>query len=146
LRTATPADARAIWAVFLAARRQAMSYLPHLHADADVLGWIEHLVLPVSTVTVATVDRQVVGFSAVKSGVLDHLYVAPAAQGVGAGGRLLAAGQAANPDGLRLHAFQRNAKARAFYEKRGFRLVSMTDGQSNEEREPDALYEWRPAS
>lgn len=123
-----------------------MSYLPHLHSDEDVFGWIEHLVLPKSMVTVAVVDRQVVGFSAVKAGMLDHLYVAPSAQGVGAGGLLLAAAQAANPDGLRLYAFQRNAKARAFYEKRGFRLVSMTDGQANEEREPDALYEWRPAS
>lgn len=123
-----------------------MSYLPHLHSDEDVLAWIEHLVLPVSIVTVATINRQVVGFSAVKDGFLDHLYVAPSVQGVGAGGLLLAAAQAANPDGLWLYAFQRNAKARAFYEKRGFRLVSMTDGQANEEREPDALYEWSRVS
>jgi hypothetical protein len=26
--------------------------------------------------------------------------------------------------------------------RRGFRLVEMTDGRGNEEREPDALYEW----
>jgi hypothetical protein len=36
------------------------------------------------------------------------------------------------------------AAARSFYERRGLRLVELTDGAGNEEREPDALYEWRP--
>jgi ribosomal protein S18 acetylase RimI-like enzyme len=42
--------------------------------------------------------------------------------------------------------FQRNEGARRFYERRGFRLVGQRDGSENEEREPDAVYEWRAES
>jgi hypothetical protein len=41
--------------------------------------------------------------------------------------------------------FQRNEDARRFYERQGCVLVELTDGAGNEEREPDALYAWRPA-
>ena len=30
------------------------------------------------------------------------------------------------------------------YERHGFRWERMTDGSSNMEREPDALYSWQP--
>jgi hypothetical protein len=40
--------------------------------------------------------------------------------------------------------FQRNERARTFYERRGCHVVELTDGSGNEEREPDALYEWVP--
>jgi ribosomal protein S18 acetylase RimI-like enzyme len=48
------------------------------------------------------------------------------------------------PHGLRLWVFQRNDGVRRFYERHGFALVRETDGAENMEREPDALYEWRP--
>ena len=34
---------------------------------------------------------------------------------------------------------------RRFYERNGCRVVELTDGSGNEEREPDALYEWAPS-
>ena len=37
--------------------------------------------------------------------------------------------------------FQRNTAARRFYEQHDCRLIKLTDGRGNEEREPDALYE-----
>ena len=40
--------------------------------------------------------------------------------------------------------FQKNDGARRFYERHGFRLVELTDGGSNMEKEPDARYEWLP--
>jgi ribosomal protein S18 acetylase RimI-like enzyme len=40
------------------------------------------------------------------------------------------------------YTFQRNARARAFYESQGFRIIKMTDGSRNEEREPDIRYGW----
>jgi putative acetyltransferase len=43
---------------------------------------------------------------------------------------------------MQLWTFQRNAKARRFYENRGFALVRETDGADNMEKEPDALYRW----
>jgi putative acetyltransferase len=30
-----------------------------------------------------------------------------------------------------------------FYSRRGFHLVELSNGSGNEEREPDALYQWR---
>jgi hypothetical protein len=46
---------------------------------------------------------------------------------------------------MRLYAFQRNTRARSFYERRGFVAVAFGDGSGNEEGEPDVLYQWTPA-
>lgn len=43
---------------------------------------------------------------------------------------------------LELRVFQRNKRARRFYERFGFRLVMLEDGSGNAEREPDAVYRW----
>lgn len=145
LRPATAGDAAALTAVFLAARRAAMPYLPELHTDAEIHDWMAGVVLPGSHVVVATaVGGLPAGFAAVRADHLDHLYVAPMAQGQGIGARLLAAAKAVSPQGLRLHVFQRNLRARVFYERRGFRTVTLRDGAENEEREPDAIYVWLP--
>ena len=47
-----------------------------------------------------------------------------------------------SPERLELWVFQKNDGARRFYERHGFRLVRLTDGADNMEREPDALYAW----
>jgi hypothetical protein len=47
-----------------------------------------------------------------------------------------------SPGPLTLWTFQRNTAARAFYERRGFTAVELTDGSSNEESEPDVRYVW----
>jgi GNAT superfamily N-acetyltransferase len=82
------------------------------------------------------------GFVAFRDGWIDHLYVAPASQGRGIGSHLLGLAVERQSE-VRLWTFQRNAGARAFYEKRGFVAVETTDGARNEEREPDVLYRWR---
>ena len=41
---------------------------------------------------------------------------------------------------VNLWTFQRNTGARRFYERNGFIAVELTDGASNEEREPDVRY------
>ena len=76
--------------------------------------------------------------------VLEKLYVDPEAQNRGVGTALLDQAKALRPDGLVLWVFQKNEGARRFYERHGFRLVKLTDGAENMEREPDALYEWQP--
>jgi putative acetyltransferase len=40
--------------------------------------------------------------------------------------------------------FQKNVDARRLYERHGFRIMKLTDGAGNMEREPDALYCWEP--
>jgi hypothetical protein len=47
---------------------------------------------------------------------------------------------------LELWCFQANARARRFYEARGFHAIRFTDGADNEERTPDG-YRWeRPSN
>jgi GNAT superfamily N-acetyltransferase len=96
-------------------------------------------------VWVAEGDGRVVGFFALSDNVLFHLYVYPELHGQGAGSLLFERVTELAPDGFRLWVFQRNTQAREFYEHRGMRVVELTDGSRNEEREPDALYEWLPS-
>ena len=72
---------------------------------------------------------------------LDQLYILPQAQGSGVGSSLLKIAQEPHAR-LHLWTFQRNQRARRFYESKGFVLVKETDGAENEEKEPDALYRW----
>jgi GNAT superfamily N-acetyltransferase len=142
LREARPEDAAAIAALHLAARREAMPYLRELHSDAEVRAWMSDTLLPNAEVWVAEVAGRAVGYLALVGDSLDHLYVGPLHQGRGVGSLLLAKAKALRPEGLRLFAFQKNHRARAFYEARGFAPVRFSDGAGNEEKEPDVLYRW----
>jgi GNAT superfamily N-acetyltransferase len=146
LRPAEPKDADAIADVFLAARKASMPYLPDLHSDEETRGWVRDLVLARDEVWVAAVGDRIDGFLALNGDMLDHLYVAPRLHGSGIGSALFAKAKQLRPQGFRLWVFQRNMQARGFYEARGMRVVEFTDGSRNEEREPDALYEWTPAA
>jgi putative acetyltransferase len=71
-------------------------------------------------VTVALRNSRIVGFSMVREGHIDMLFVDPAVQARGVGKALLAACEAG---GARtLESFRDNREARAFYEKHGWRL------------------------
>ena len=118
-------------------------YLPALHTDDEKRAWIIGVVLREQEVWVAEDDGRVVGFASLSEQTLELLYVHPDEQNRGAGTALLERVQERRPDGLRLWVFQRNTGARRFYERHGCALVRLTDGSGNEEREPDALYEWR---
>jgi hypothetical protein len=48
--------------------------------------------------------------------------------------------------GFTVWVLQRNMTARGFCEKRGLKLVRVTDRSGNEEHEPDALHEWHPSA
>jgi GNAT superfamily N-acetyltransferase len=145
LRQARPSDAVAIAALHLAARREAMPYLPALHGDDEVRAWMRDTLLPRAEVWIAEIAEEPVGYLALVDDILDHLYVAPGHQGRGVGSLLLAKAKALRPAGLRLYTFQRNRRARAFYGARGFAPVGFSDGAGNQEGEPDVLYEWRGA-
>src|ERR1700733_7194876 len=143
LRRAATTDAELIAAIFASSRRAAMPYLPLLYAEVQVLEWIKDIVLRKSSVTLAvSSDGEVGGFASVRSGVLDHLYVAPGLQSQGLGALLLAGAKKETRRVLRFHFLKRNLSARRFYEGRGFALVELRDGSSNEEGEPEAVYEW----
>jgi ribosomal protein S18 acetylase RimI-like enzyme len=142
LRPATAADALEIAEVFLAARREALPFVPVLHSDAETRRWISDVVMVCSTIWVATLDGEIVGFLSIVGSQLDHLYVRPDSYRQGIGDRLLAKAKEMSSKRLQLFTSQRNGRARAFYEARGFTPISFGDGSRNAEGEPDVLYEW----
>ncbi len=141
LRPAGPQDGDAIAAVFGAARRDAMAYLPDLHTAAEDRAHFAGVVADGAS-TVAVDEGRVVGFVALGPAQVEHLYVEPGSWRRGIGTALLRHAQAARPGGLDLWVFQRNTGAVAFYERHGFRIAERTDGAGNEEREPDARMVW----
>lgn len=142
LRPATLDDAPAVARLHREATRTAMPWLPDLHTPAEDLAFFRDQVLPRGPVWTAEVAGVFAGFIALKPGWVDHLAVGPAFQGTGVGSALLDQAKAEQVE-LHLWTFQRNTRARAFYEARGFILERLTDGAHNEEKEPDALYVWR---
>lgn len=95
-------------------------------------------------VWVAATDAEIVGFLARRGTYIDRLYVSPDHQRAGVGTALLGRAVRCSPTGLELHTHQKNAPARAFYEKHGF--VAVRYGISPPpECEPDVEYHWRPA-
>jgi GNAT superfamily N-acetyltransferase len=142
LRRATPADAQAIAVVHRTAMRVSLPFLPALHTAEEDLRFFAERFLPANEVWVADADGEVVGYVGFDPDWINHLYVHPDFQGQGVGPQLLALALA---DGRRrrLWTFQQNVRARRFYEARGFVLLELADGSGNEEKTPDALYEWR---
>lgn len=139
IRQATPTDGAEVSRVFAAARDE-MSYVPQITDEHRPLlgGWF----IDRGPVFLAEQDGIVLGFSAVTGEKLTHLYVHPAAQNRGIGTELLEHAKTVSPERLELWVFQRNEGARRLYERHGFRLVELTDGSGNMEKEPDARYEW----
>jgi GNAT superfamily N-acetyltransferase len=143
LDRAIASDAAGIAAVYLASRADALPYLRRVHTDDEIRNWISTVLLVRSETWVARIDHRIVGFMALVGDDLDQLYVLPGFYRRGIGRRFLHLAKARSPHRLRLFTFQKNERARAFYEAHGFRIVDMSDGTRNEEREPDVLYEWR---
>jgi len=140
LRRGGDDDLDEIGRIFVAARDR-MSYLPRI-PDEDRPRIGELITRDDDELWVADVDGQVAGFADLRDEWLAHLYVDPAWQGRGLGSELFELSKRERPDGFRWWVFQRNDGARRFYERHGARLVKLTDGADNMEREPDALYEW----
>ena len=150
LRPATAADVPRVAGVLIDTRAAFMPYAPLAHTPGEVRSWVAGHLIPSGDVTVAEVNNQVVGVAAleVKAGVswVTQMAVDPAFVGRGIGGVLLAHVMRTLPAPLRLYTFQANYGARRFYERHGFVAIEFADGQANEERCPDVLYEHRPPS
>jgi GNAT superfamily N-acetyltransferase len=146
-REARPADASAIARLIRQSKAEAMPWLAVPHTLEEDDGWVAGVLLPGHrvTVVVSLSDQSApLGVIALSPGWVNHLYVATSEQGRGVGSRLLRLAMDSTADDLQLWAFQRNTRARQFYERRGFVEVRRTDGD-NEEHEPDILYRWERA-
>lgn len=142
LRRAQATDAEALARLHRHTVRASLPFLPELHTPEEDLAFFADEMLPRREVWLAEEGGRVAGYIAFRPGWIDHLFIHPDHQGAGLGPQLL---KVALADGSerRLWTFQKNARARAFYEARGFVLETLTDGEGNEEKEPDALYVWR---
>ena len=144
LRPATVDDAVRVAEVLLASRK---AFLPYacLRSDEDIHGWVSAVLVPTGGVTVACVGESIVGVLATARDAdtswVTQLYVSPMHVAEGVGTLLLSRALASLPLPVRLWCFQRNVRARRFYERRGFKPIRFRDGRSNEERLPDVLYE-----
>jgi len=145
VRPAGLEDAAGIAGVYLSAFHATYDF-PLAHTDEQVRAWIRDILLTSGECWVATVGGDVVGMLVVRPGDLDQLYVAPGFQGRGVGSRLVELAKGESPDGLGLYTFQVNARARRFYERRGFVADRFGDGSGNEEGQPDVHYTWRPGT
>jgi GNAT superfamily N-acetyltransferase len=120
-----------------------MTFIPRLHTPEEDLAYVTGLFAE-HEVWVASDGDGVLGFAILSGDQLLQLHVDPDEQNNGIGGRLLAQAKERRPGGFSLWVFQKNVGARRFYERHGLTLIQLTDGEGNEEREPDVQYAWRP--
>lgn len=111
------------------------------HGPADDLAHFRDHVAVENEVWVAVAGGAPVALMALREAFIDHLYVDPSAQKLGVGTALLDHAKRAYPAGLALFTHQRNERARAFYERRGFKAVAFGVSPPPES-EPDVRYEW----
>jgi len=84
--------------------------------------------------TVAEADGRLLGFLALALSEqrLDQLFIAPDAQGCGVGTALFEVARQRMPDGFWLSTQPANARARAFYERRGMTLDRLEAGHAGD--------------
>lgn len=141
IRQATNNDAKAISALFLASRMHVVNR-SHLRTEEETGKFIAELVGH-KEVWVAEEKGRIVGFAVISEGWLEHFYVQPNHFNSGAGAMLFEKLATQHPQGFQFWVFQQNEVARRFYEQQGCVVLRLTDGEDNEEKQPDALYVWR---
>jgi putative acetyltransferase len=129
-------------AVLRASYDQALPTLAGLHTPDEDRWFFRERVFVESQIWGYFNDSELVGIIAFREGWIDQLYILPAWQGRRIGTALLQVAQH-RFDRLSLWTFQRNKRARSFYEKHGFVAISETDGSRNEEKDPDVMYSWQ---
>jgi GNAT superfamily N-acetyltransferase len=141
LRHATDQDADAIAELFFASYRL-LTFLPLLHPIEGYRRFVADVLLKECVVTIIEDDTGIISFLALQGDEIRQLYTRPDRIGRGAGTALIEAVKSSGVAVLELWCFQSNARARRFYEARGFRAICFTDGADNEERVPDVRYRW----
>lgn len=140
-RDADAADAADVWLSSFAA---ALPMVRRARTDGEVHAYFRDVLVPNCETWLALDDGSVVGLLVLDGSLVSQLYLAPAWRGRGIGDRFVELAKARRPAGLELWTFQVNGPARRFYERHGFVAVEWSDGDGNEEGEPDVRYVWRP--
>jgi chorismate mutase/GNAT superfamily N-acetyltransferase len=159
LRPATTDDLPGIADLHHRVREAAYPHMPRsLHPLPEVHAWVGSWDLAGQEVWVAAAGPgdgdgdgggdggALLGYARVHGDWLEDLYVAPQAAGQGVGGTLLDLVKSLRPGGFCLWVFESNTPARGFYEHRGLLDLERTDGDANEEKEPDIRMAWPGAN
>lgn len=141
----TPGDLDDVVAVWRRSRDDNQPWLEvrMRHSREDDVGFFRDVVARENEVWLAVAERDVLGLLALHDGFIEQLYVDPRAQRRGVGRSLLEKAMALFPGGLSLYTHQWNRRARAFYERLGFRPVAFGVSPPPE-CEPDVRYAWAP--
>ena len=144
IRRGGPGDLEAAVAVWEHARWDAQQ--PRLrermrYSHEDDLRHFRDRVMRRNALWLAVEDDRIVGVLAIGDHAIEQLHVEPQHQGRGVGTALLERAKALSPEGLTLSTHQRNERARAFYERHGFRAVRF-GVSAPPESEPDVTYAW----
>lgn len=142
MRLLTDADAEAAAALHISAGALIPGYHPDRQTLPHYVALYRDEIIPLGDCWGLFEDWELSGFIALLPGWVDHLYVQPALHRRGIATELMVFAQA-RQDELRLYTFQANAGAKAFYERHGFVIEELTDGDRNEEKMPDMTYLWR---
>jgi GNAT superfamily N-acetyltransferase len=145
LRRFADADLDETVRVWRASRLAAFPWLrpSQLHTAAEDRAFFARVLARETEVWLAGRGGRVEGLLCLRCDFVEQLFVGPDAQGTGAGSALLDRAKERSPSGLHLYTFQRNTRARGFYERRGFRLLRWGISPPPE-NEPDVFYAWRP--
>ena len=120
-----------------------MPYLPpQRRSHEQVTRWVAEVVLQECRTWVAVRGTEVLGYASLEGDVLEHLYLLPDVRRQGVGTLLLDEVKRNSPGGLRLHVFEQNVEARAFYQRHGFTVLAAGDGSDNMENLPDLTLGW----
>jgi ribosomal protein S18 acetylase RimI-like enzyme len=145
VRAANSNDANAVTNVLMESRREFLPYAPTPYSCEETLAWVENYLLPTERVTVAVIHCKIVAVLAVSENDdeawVDQLYVLPGYQNQNIGSSLLDIAHESLKRPIRLFTFQQNIGARRFYERHGYKAKAFSDGQGNDEKCPDVLYE-----
>jgi GNAT superfamily N-acetyltransferase len=139
-------DADAVATVLIESRRVFLPFAPSVHSESDVRRWVRTSLLPTNRVEVWEEKGNVVAVLATSveptCSWIDQLYVLPGWNRKNIGTGLLLHAHRVLSKPIRLYTFQQNTGARRFYESHGYTAIEFTDGQANEEKCPDVLYEY----
>ena len=113
------------------------------HSAEEDRAYFGDVILAKNRVYVADMCGRVVGFMAIEDDFIDQLYVDPVNQRQGIGTSLIAHAKTLSPSGLHLFTFEANVQGRSFYEKHGFKVISVGVSPPPES-EPDVEYRWTP--
>lgn len=143
IRKYTNADLASTAKVWLRSGQAEYHYLCAFQAldEAKAIDVFARIIQDQCTVWVYEKVDEIVGFMAMDENLIDRLYIDPPNQGQGIGSIFIEYAKSCYPAGLVLKTHEQNKRARAFYEKCGFKAVRFGLSPPPESM-PDVEYQW----